>query len=256
MNSSTAPIVSLDSTISHFQASDSLSRTMVLPLCSENEWTPVWEAAKPWHPPVTPLLVIAPHPDDETLAVGGFISMQVSRGVLVQVVAVTDGENAYADGSNLATVRRTEQTAAVKQLGLKSTDIIHLGLTDSGLASEESTLVERLLPLVSKETQIFAPWTGDFHPDHEACGRAAKAVAQHTGATLTFYFFWTWHRGTPQLLQGLPLRSVPLSADHQHARRMALSHYLSQLNHSSGEPILPDGLLWPARRSSEVFLPA
>jgi LmbE family N-acetylglucosaminyl deacetylase len=229
---------------------------MIVPLCSEDEWTPVWNAAKSWQPSRKPVLVIAPHPDDETLAVGGFISMQVSRGIPVQVIAVTDRENAYGDGSDLAPIRRAEQTTALEQLGLKSTDIMRLGLTDSGVLSEESTLVERLLPFVSKETQIFAPWTGDFHPDHEACGRAAKAVAQRTGATLTFYFFWTWHRGTPQLLQDLPLRSAVLSTDHQHAKRAALSRYRSQLDHSSGEPILPDGLLWPARRSSEVFLPA
>lgn len=229
---------------------------MIIPLHSEDEWIAVWKGARLWQPPRQPVLVIAPHPDDETLAAGGFISMQVSEGVPVQLIAVTDGENAYKDGPNLATIRRAEQTAALETLGLEPSNIIRLGLTDSGVASEESTLMERLLPLVSKDTHVLAPWTGDFHPDHEACGRAAQKVAQHVGATLTFYFFWTWHRGTPQLLRDLPLRALDLNADHQRAKLKALSQYRSQLEHPSGEPILPNNLLWPAQRSTEVFLPA
>jgi LmbE family N-acetylglucosaminyl deacetylase len=230
---------------------------MIKPLSLEEEWSPVWEAATSWHPSEKLVLVISPHPDDETLGIGGFISTQVSEGVPVQVVAVTDGENAYGRGDfTLAANRRMEQSAAVKQLGLRSSDVIRLGLTDSGVSSEQSTLVERLLPLVSRETHIFAPWIGDFHPDHEACGRAAQTVARSAGASLTFYFFWTWHRGTPQLLQGLPLRSLSLSADHRRSKLSALTQYRSQLEHPSVEPILPHELLWPARRSTEIFLPS
>jgi LmbE family N-acetylglucosaminyl deacetylase len=229
---------------------------MIVPLSLEEEWSPVWGAATSWEPSGKNVLVISPHPDDETLGVGGLISTQVSEGVPVQVVAVTDGENAYDQGdSTLAANRRMEQSAAVEQLGLKSSEIIRLGLTDSRVSSEQETLTKRLLPLVSRETHIFAPWVGDFHPDHEACGRAAQSVARIAGASLTFYFFWTWHRGTPQLLQGLPLRSLSLSANHRRSKLRALSQYRSQLEHPSGKPILPDELLWPARRSTEIFLP-
>jgi LmbE family N-acetylglucosaminyl deacetylase len=247
----------LASTIRVFHASDNLSRPMIVPLSSEEEWTSVWEAATSWQPYGKPILVISPHPDDETLGVGGLISTQISEGTPVKVIAVTDGENAYGQGdSTIAANRRMEQTAALEQLGLKSSDIVRFGLTDSDVSSEQNTLAERLLPLVSNETHIFAPWIGDFHPDHEACGRAAQTVARSAGASLTFYFFWTWHRGTPQLLQGLPLRSLSLSANHRRSKLRALSQYRSQLEHPSGEPILPDELLWPARRSTEIFLPS
>jgi LmbE family N-acetylglucosaminyl deacetylase len=230
---------------------------MIVPLSLEEEWASVWEAATSWQPSGKNVLVISPHPDDETLGVGGLISKQISEGVPVQVVAVTDGENAYGRGdSTLAANRRMEQSAAVKQLGLKSSDVIRLGLTDSAVSSEQSTLAEYLLPLVSRETHIFAPWIGDFHPDHEACGRVAQTVAQRAGASLTFYFFWTWHRGTPQLLQDLPLRSLSLNADQRSSKLRALAQYRSQLEHPSGQPILPDDLLWPARRLTEIFLPS
>jgi LmbE family N-acetylglucosaminyl deacetylase len=50
------------------------------------------------------MLVIAQHPDDETLATGGLIARKTSKDIPVHVVAVTDGENAYSDrvSTNLA----------------------------------------------------------------------------------------------------------------------------------------------------------
>jgi len=229
---------------------------MIEPLVAETEWAPVWRAATPWHPPDRNMLVIAPHPDDETLAAGGLIARQTSRDIPIHVVAVTDGENAYNDGIDITFRRSREQTLALRRLGVVSSSITRLKLTDSGVSTQEELLVEQLMPFVSQKTHVLAPWTGDFHPDHEACGRAACEVARRSGAALSFYFFWTWHRGTPDLLNGLPLRSVALSTKDQIAKAEALCQYRSQLEHASGQPILPEELLWPARRSSEVFLPA
>ena len=228
---------------------------MIEPLVSETEWAPVWQAAKPWQPSDRDMLVIAPHPDDETLALGGLIARQTSRGIPIHVVAVTDGENAYNDGIDITFRRSREQTSALKRLGVASSSITRLKLSDSGVSAEEELLVEQLLPFVSQGTHVLAPWTGDFHPDHEACGRAALEVSRRSGAALTFYFFWTWHRGRPNLLNGLPLRSVALSAEDQLAKAEALCQYRSQLEHASGQPILPKELLWPARQYREVFLP-
>jgi LmbE family N-acetylglucosaminyl deacetylase len=227
---------------------------MIVPLASEAEWTPVWATATPWQPPDKALLIIVPHPDDETLGIGGFIVKHVAKGLPIKVVAVTDGENAYATEMDLGIVRRAEQLAALKRLGVNADNVVRLQLTDSGVASQENTLVERLLPFATSDTHILAPWTCDFHPDHEACGRAAVQAAERTGAALTFYFFWTWHRGAPTLLRDLPLRSLSLDSDQLRAKEEALSNHRSQLEHPSGEPILPDYLLWPARRPFEVFL--
>ena len=43
------------------------------------------------------LVLVAAHPDDETLGLGATATMLSARGVTVQVVAVTDGEAAYPD---------------------------------------------------------------------------------------------------------------------------------------------------------------
>ena len=161
---------------------------MIEPLASEKEWASIWEDAKPWQPPDRPILFVSPHPDDETLGAGGLIGLQAAKGVPLRVVAVTDGENAYRDGIDIADRRSHEQTSALSRLGVTPANIVRLELTDSGVTAEEELLVERLMPLVSDNSHIIAPWIGDYHPDHEACGRAAVEVARRSGAALTFYF--------------------------------------------------------------------
>ncbi len=178
------------------------------------------------------------------------------RGTDVTVAAVTDGENCYPDGVGIGEIRRLEQEGALKRLGVERDNIIRLRLPDSAVSSKEEELIERLIPLVCNHTHVVAPWPGDFHPDHEACGRSAKEVALRVGAALTFYFFWTWHRGTTQLMRDLSLRSLPLDDDLLRAKTEALLRHRSQLVRESGDPILPELLLGPARRPYEVFLVA
>jgi LmbE family N-acetylglucosaminyl deacetylase len=226
---------------------------MIVPIVEEHEWINRLDALASWQPPAASLLVIAPHPDDETLAVGGLIAAQRAKGLEVIVAAVTDGENAYPDFPGLGDLRSGEQREALKRLGVDADNIVRLRLSDSDVASQEPALIEQLMPLVSRSTSIVAPWRGDFHPDHEACGRAAEEVARRTGARLISYFFWTWHRGTTGILRDLTLRSFPLNDELLLAKSEALLCHRSQLIRESGDPILPESLLAPARRSFEVF---
>jgi LmbE family N-acetylglucosaminyl deacetylase len=226
---------------------------MVTPLIGEAEWTPLLRSVRPWQPTSAPMLIVVPHPDDETLAAGGLIASQRARGVDITIVAVTDGEHAYTDNHGLAALRREEQTAALARLGVPRDKIIRLGLTDSSVSHQENNLIAALQPLVTAQTQILAPWHGDFHPDHEACARSAKAVSNATGATLISYFFWTWHRGTPATIDGLTLASFPLTEAALTAKLEALTCHASQLHHAPEPEILPDNLLWPARLPFEIF---
>ena len=103
------------------------------------------------------------------------------------------------------------------------------------------------MPFVSQDTHILAPWTGDFHPDHEACGRAACEVARRSGAALTFYFFWTlapWEGQIACSIMVFPLKSVSLSVEDQLAKAEAMSRVsTARSSIASGQPILPEELL-------------
>lgn len=226
----------------------------IIPLTPELTWISYLRNLPTWEPPLRPAMVLAPHPDDETLGAGGLIARLRSLGVPVTVIAITDGEGAYADVEGLAAVRVQEQTIALARLGIGEESIHRLKLPDRRLMDEEEGIYLALQRLTGPDTHLIAPWREDFHPDHEAAGRAAERVAGEKNLTLTSYLFWTWHRGSPETLQGISMVSLSLSAEEREKKLHALSAHASQLQHPDGQPILSDELLAPARRSFEVYI--
>ena len=226
---------------------------MIIPAADEQTWSGLLGGLPTWDPPAERMLVVAPHPDDETLGAGGLIAYQRSRGVEVTVAAVTDGERAYADSPGLGETRVCEQAAALGRLGVDESHILRLRQPDSNVSSFQHLLASLLMDHATPETHIVAPWHGDFHPDHTACGEAAETVARKAGARLTYYFFWTWHMGRLDQVEKLRLVSFPLSGSLLAAKLSALACHASQLQHETEGPILPDNLLAPARRAFEVF---
>lgn len=227
---------------------------LITPIVDEQTWLSTLRGLPLFDPEPGPVAVISPHPDDETLATGGLIAALRQRKVKVLIIAVTDGENAFGEGEvGLRETRRGEQSSAAQELGVSEESLIRLELTDSGVMQQRKQLVDLLAPHLSGYCHVLAPWTGDFHPDHEACGQAAAEVTRRTGARLSWYFFWTWHRGTPALLSDMQLSVFPLSDQLSEIKLRALAHHRSQLERADGTPILPDNLLAPARRKFEVF---
>jgi LmbE family N-acetylglucosaminyl deacetylase len=229
-------------------------RSVPAPPTTEHTWIDFLQLMPEWMPADQPTVVVVPHPDDETLGAGGMIATQRFRRIPATLLAVTDGEAAYPDVPDLASTRRSEQTRAAEAPGVASNAIIRFGLRDSAVAESEETLTNRIEACIKTDTLLVAPWPHDPHPDHEACGRAAATAAKRTGATLIFYFFWTWHRFRPECLTGLPLRRLPMSARAGSCRARALSCHRSQLHRKEGPPILPEIFLAPARRLFETFV--
>lgn len=229
---------------------------MIVSRVSDAVWLQLFDTLPAFTPPARSTVILSPHPDDETLGCGGLIAKQRQQGVPVLVVAVTDGENAYpglSDPQTLATERMQEQTAALASLGVDGNSILRLALPDSGLSGREDDIAASLAPHVSGDTLLVAPWVGDFHPDHEACGRAAERVSAATGAELLYYFFWTWHRGTPETIERLRLERLMLSGDELKRKQLALDAHATQLADPGAGAILPLDLLGPMRWPFEVF---
>jgi LmbE family N-acetylglucosaminyl deacetylase len=238
------------------QSSHLWRASVIVPETPESEWINTFQGLPPFDPGSNELVIVSPHPDDETLGAGALIAAHRRLGLPVTVVAVTDGENAYEDYPGLGDVRIKEHTKAIHFLGGHGVNIVRLGLTDSGLSQHERALEDALTELATPDHHIIAPWTGDFHPDHEICGRIAEKVARKCKARLSWYFFWTWHRGTPRTIAGLDLRIFSFADDLLDQKLSALRCHRSQLAHPLGEPILPERLLAPAQRSFEVFAAA
>ncbi len=110
------------------------------------------------------VIVIAPHPDDAELGMGGAIMKMLARGLKVGILDLTSGE---PTPFGTPEIRRAETEAASKVLGV--TWRRNLGLPNRSL---EATLEARKqLAIVFRETHpnwIFAPYWIDAHPDHVA----------------------------------------------------------------------------------------
>jgi len=145
------------------------------------------------------LVIVAPHPDDETLGLGATAAHLVASGLNVQVVSVSDGGAAQPgaspiDQARLETMRRSELHSATAILGTRPPT--SLGLPDGQLADHEdrlTDLVAAILADAAPQTWCAATWRGDGHPDHEAVGRAVAAACERTGVTLVEYPVWMWH---------------------------------------------------------------
>ena len=163
---------------------------MIHPLTPESDWIEFLSAFPQQEMAAGErLLIVSPHPDDETLGCGGLIQHQIARGGKVTVVAATDGEFAYPGEPGLAAKRRAEQTEALSKLGVAAQDIHRAGLPDGDVAEHEASLAGILGELVSPSTRIVTPWEHDVHPDHEACARAAATAAARTGCAPDLVFF-------------------------------------------------------------------
>ncbi|PWI42923.1 PIG-L family deacetylase [Streptomyces sp. ICBB 8177] len=211
------------------------------------------------------VVLVAAHPDDEVLGLGGTIARLAAAGVRLTLVAVTDGEASHPRSTavtrrQLARTRRHETRRALEVLGASCTEIVHLGVPDTAVTDHEEWLTERLTRVCDGADVLAAPWSGDVHSDHEACGRAASTASHATGVPLWHYPVWTWHwavPGDPRVPWDRAAR-VPLDEATRDRKRRALECFASQIHplgrHASDAPILPPEELAHFARDYETVL--
>ena len=158
------------------------------------------------------ILVITAHPDDVDFGAGGTIARWVSEGHEVVYCLVTDGQAGGSDNTisreEMARIRRREQTAAAKVLGVHKLHFLGFPdgavIADLALRREISAVIrvekpDRVLTQSSERRydRIYAS-----HPDHLATGEAALC-AVYPDARNEFAF--------PELLseRGLQPHTVP-----------------------------------------------
>ena len=204
---------------------------------------------------ITNAVVLAPHPDDEVLALGGTMQLLAHRGCDVSIVAITDGEASHPLARNvtrdqLAAIRAREREAALHRLGL-AIRVTRLHVADGGVA-RETHLADWLEPLLAKASHCFAPWELDGHPDHDATGRAAIAACSRLGIELIRYPIWAWHWATNEMPWSRA-RRIELDGDAWTHKCGAIEAYRSQLSPLDDAPVvLPPEVVARFRRSYEV----
>lgn len=209
------------------------------------------------------VLVVAAHPDDETLGLGGTVQRLLACGLDVSVVVATDGEAAYGDAiahDLLSATRRAELAGALAVLGVRHPAAL-VGLPDGGLAGQQTALVRALRRHCPAPSVVLAPWTADPHPDHRAAGRAARAHADRVGCPFWEYPIWMRHWTDPDddVVPAARLRVVRLTATEQAVKDAAVARHASQLHAPVPGlgPVLPDHVLAHfSDRLEPLFAPA
>ncbi|MFD3449837.1 bacillithiol biosynthesis deacetylase BshB2 [Microbacteriaceae bacterium 4G12] len=127
------------------------------------------------------VLVVLPHPDDESFGAGGTIKRYTQAGVPVTYACGTLGQmgrnmgkNVFANRETTPDIRKRELTEACKAMGIQ--DLRFLGFHDKTMEFEDIDFVADRIEQVIKDTNpslviTHYPEHG-VHPDHDACGRA------------------------------------------------------------------------------------
>lgn len=216
-------------------------------------------------PSGTKLVVLAAHPDDESLGAGGLISIAAAAGAPIEVLIASDGEASHPASpthspARLARLRRAEAVAAMQALA-PAARVTFLGLPDGSLAEHVGRVAEELRARCAGPVCMVAPWFGDRHPDHAACAAAAALVAgEAADRVLWQYPIWAWHWADPDGAD-LPwdrLARLDLPPRAMAAKQQAIAAHRSQhqpLSPAPGDqPILTAETLLHFRRDFETFV--
>lgn len=213
------------------------------------------------------LVVIAAHPDDETLGAGGLLARASAAGCSIKIVVATDGDASHPGSpthtpEQLATRRRAELLAAIAAVAPRAA-VSLLGLPDGGLVEHQETLTQQIRAEVAglnAGTWVLAPWVGDGHPDHEAVGAATLEATAGLSVRVLQYPIWAWHWSAPHQLDlpGGQLQRLDLTESELAAKNAAMAAHVSQTEPLSAavgdEAILPPGFRDHFRRPFEIFV--
>ncbi|HSI55841.1 MAG TPA: PIG-L deacetylase family protein [Ramlibacter sp.] len=137
------------------------------------------------------VLVLAPHPDDETLGCGGTLA-RLAPTCDVHLVLVTNGDGGGGLPAGTSERRKAEMDAAAHTLGIAN-PIVHMDEPDGRFVDSPAfraslaAIIERLSP-----NWVLLPWLEDTHTDHSRISRAASEVLQRSQVeSVVYYETWT-----------------------------------------------------------------
>ena len=201
--------------------------------------------------PTDRLLVLLPHPDDESVAAGGLLQHALEVGSQLLVVFFTDGDNnpwaqraselrwriGPVDRARFAARRRGEVRAALERLGVPLGAVRFLGFPDQGtpdlLVRGNDVAFRAVLDAIGgwRPTVVGGPSLLDLHPDHSALAVVAEMALAALGETLAV------RRRVRYLVHNPALRSrvdegslvLPLSEAQQRRKKTAIACHKTQL---------------------------
>ncbi len=211
-----------------------------------------------------PVLVLAPHPDDETFGCGLAIASATTRSVPVHVVAVTRGEASHPGSRShppkrMASLRGEEFAAAVSILGDGAATTQMLDYPDGRLGMEHTeALAKTVYAMISDRdiAVIWATWAGDPHCDHQIVAAAAEQASTASGVPLWHYPVWG-RFGARAIPSAHRMIRFDDAAVRERKRRAAREYRSQTTNLVSDDPkafCMPEALLHHFVEEPEIFI--
>ncbi len=197
-------------------------------------------SARPWTEAelCAPALVVAPHPDDETLGCGATIAAKRRAGAPLEIVFLTDGtasHRRFIPAPELRALRRDEALAAAGVLGVDPAAVHFFDFPDGQLARHRRAAADRLRAfLVERRVQqLFVPLRRDWPGDHDMANRIFRDASAGMALSCDVFEYpvWFWMRWpwVPKTSRGMR-RWLAKTRDHalwRSALRYRLRAYLA-----------------------------
>lgn len=181
------------------------------------------------------ILVLSPHPDDETFGCGGTIRLLTEAGAKVDVVYMTRGELGSESAVTptrearqlLAGIRTEEAQQACQILGVRH--VTFLSGADGAL-TERLDLSDEIHRNLTGErySRVFCPWPGEKHPDHAATFQILRHALQRYGLPILVWLYEVWTPLQPNTCVPIDLTmDAKIAAIQAHQSQLKCLDYLS-----------------------------
>ncbi len=217
---------------------------------------------------LSPMLILSPHQDDETLGAGGLIATAADLGLRPRVAYLTDGGASHVGSptwsrERLARLRAEEAVAALGDLDVPAEDVLFLGWPDAAPHApgapeyDEAVLALKRWTADRPVASVWSTWAGEAHGDHQATARVAEAfrAAADPRPAAFAYIVWGWKE--PALDDVAAPRSLFCPATVERRAR-ALARHASQTTDLIADAAqafrLPCEVAAVTARTSELYL--
>jgi LmbE family N-acetylglucosaminyl deacetylase len=186
------------------------------------------------------ILIIAPHPDDETFGCAGLIAKKLKADAHVSVAFLTYGENSLKNASDIEVAKNRQKTAETvcSLLGVKG--VYYCGFSDGEIPRRDTDnyddAVDKIVQLIEQlnPKEVFCTHNSEGWSDHTAAAELTFDALKCINKTIALYYYWVW------VWFSIPLKKINL-LDFDHTvhlaildvmdqKRMSISRYLNNVD--------------------------
>lgn len=204
------------------------------------------------------ILVLSPHPDDESIGCGGTLRKHIVEGDIVLVIFLTSGERGGHGMSPEETkiVREQEAKDAAAILGYESFEFWRI---PNGKLRITKSAIERLSVKIKewKPDIIYVSHDKEMHPEHKAAAGIVKKVLSKASAlevkpAVYMYEVWTPMQRMDHIVDISSYVDIKRKAIKAHKSQCAIMSFdeaILGLNRYRGEMHS-----WPGGNYAEIFI--